>query len=105
MKLKLNEKYLITTDSWFIAPDGEQYKSVFGTVTEILKDDEVLGVKTNRHSSNWFVAIGNMIVAGCQIHYCIKTERVNLNPPHTTCWHDGEFIISKDTGSKIYFAD
>ena len=30
-------KYLITTDGWFFAPDGRQYKSVWGEV-EILED-------------------------------------------------------------------
>lgn len=34
-------KYLITTDAWFIAPDGQQYKAVWGDV-EIVTD-EVLG--------------------------------------------------------------
>jgi hypothetical protein len=30
-------KYLITTDSWFYAPDGKQYKAVWGEVS-ILSD-------------------------------------------------------------------
>ena len=55
MKPELNKKYLITTDKWFMAPDGESYMAVFGTVTAILTDKETLGVDTNRHSSNWIV--------------------------------------------------
>lgn len=76
--------YLITTDNWFVAPDGKQYRSVWGFV-EIIQDS-FLGVKTNAHSSNWFAKIGtenkHVIVAGCQIHYAVKcdekpnTERV-----------------------------
>lgn len=40
----------------------------------IHEDQKVLGIKTNRHSSNWFLEIGNMVIAGCQIHYAIKTK-------------------------------
>ena len=69
-------KYLITTDGWFFAPDGRQYKSVWGEV-EIL-EDLILGVKTNRNSSNWYAKIGtdenHIIVAGCQIHYALKSN-------------------------------
>ena len=69
-------KYLITTDNWFMAPDGKQYNAVWGEV-EIV-NDSILGIKTNARSSNWFAKIGNennhVIVAGCQIHYSIKCE-------------------------------
>ena len=40
-------KYLITTDSWFLAPDGKQYKGVWGDI-EILGDYMAMGIKTNR---------------------------------------------------------
>jgi hypothetical protein len=67
-------KYLITTDAWFFAPDGRQYKSVWGEVT--ILEDTLLGVKTNRNSTNWYAKIGSennhVIVAGCQIHYALK---------------------------------
>lgn len=69
-------KYLITTDNWFIAPDGKTYRAVWGEV-EIIQD-EFLGIKTNRNSSNWFAKVGNknnhVIIAGCQIHYAIRCE-------------------------------
>lgn len=67
-------KYLITTDAWFYAPDGKQYKSVWGEVKIV--SDAILGIKTNVRSSNWFAKIGteenHVIVAGCQIHYAVK---------------------------------
>lgn len=70
-------KYLITTDAWFVAPDGISYKSVWGEV-EITEDD-FLGVKTNRNSSNWYAKVGSdenhVIIAGCQIHYAVKCEK------------------------------
>lgn len=69
-------KYLITTDGWFYAPNGKQYKAVWGDVTVL--NDSILGVKTNRNASNWFVKVGtdenHVIVAGCQIHYACKTN-------------------------------
>jgi hypothetical protein len=81
--------YLITTDNWFFAPDGGQYKSVWGNV-EIL-EDSLLGVKTNRNSSNWYAKIGSednhVIVAGCQIHYALKSDIKPMNEivnDHTT---------------------
>ena len=61
MAIKLNEKYLITTDSWFYAPDGNEYKAAFGTVTGVINDEEALGIKTNRGSSNWFIQIVSSI--------------------------------------------
>lgn len=69
-------KYLITTDNWFYAPNGKQYRSVWGEV-EIVSDS-ILGIKTNVRSSNWFAKVGSennhVIIAGCQIHYAIKSE-------------------------------
>lgn len=65
------DKYLINLDNWFIAPDGKEYKAVWGTV-EILNDN-ILGITTNRNSTNWYAKVGSdkkhVIVAGCQIHY------------------------------------
>lgn len=69
-------KYLITTDSWFIAPDGKQYRAVWGDVR--ILEDAFLGLKTNRNSSNWFAMVGtesnHVIIAGCQIHYAVMCE-------------------------------
>lgn len=72
--LNVGDTVLLTTDNWFFAPDGRQYRAVFGTVYGIFNDHEVLGIKTNARSTNWYVGIGNMIVAGCQIHYAVKTD-------------------------------
>ena len=69
-------KYLITTDDWFYAPDGKQYKAAWGDVQII--EDTFLGLKTNRNSSNWFAKVGSeqkhIVIAGCQIHYAVKCE-------------------------------
>lgn len=71
-------KYLITTDNWFVAPDGKQYRAVYGNC-EIM-EDSFLGIKINSKSSNWFVKVGteeqHVILAGCQIHYAAKCDSV-----------------------------
>jgi len=69
-------KYLITTEGWFTAPDGKLYKAIWGDV-EII-DDTLLGVKTNRNSTNWYAKVSgeknHMIVAGCQIFFAIQCD-------------------------------
>ena len=104
-KWETGGKYLITTDNWFIAPDGDQYRAVFGTVHGISKDEETLGIKTNRSSTNWYLQIGNMVVAGCQIHYCIKTETVNIHPVMREIEHEGNLKIVRNSATRIYCAD
>lgn len=70
-------KYIITADNWFVAPDGQEYRAAWGEV-EILTD-AILGVETNRNSSNWYAKIGSeekhVIIAGCQIHYAARCEK------------------------------
>lgn len=69
-------KYLITTDNWFFAPDGKQYRAVWGDVKIVT--DKILGIKTNARSSNWFAKVGtednHVIIAGCQIHYAVRCK-------------------------------
>ena len=99
------ETYLITTDDWFFGPDGAQYKAVFGTVHGIYSDAETLGIKTNAKSTNWYLAIGNMCIAGCQIHYAVKTNTVNLAPYNREIEHGSALSIEKECGPRIYNAD
>ena len=105
MTPELGKKYLITTDNWFHAPDGDSYRAVFGTITDICSDKDSLGIKTNRHSTDWYVIIGNMMVAGCQVHYCIQTDNVNPGAPSRDIAHNGELFRSKEANSRIYNAD
>lgn len=100
-------KYLISTDNFFTAPDGKDYQAVWGNV-EIVGDD-ILGIKTNARSANWFAKVGtednHVIVAGCQIHYAVKCE----NRPSDTggrTWEtkEGECIEVR-TPNKIYFTE
>jgi len=104
MKMKIGQKYLITTSEWFYAPDGQQYRAIFGTVHSIETDEQTLGVKTNRGSTNWYVLIGEMIVAGCQIHYVVRADEVSDDPCRREIDHDGETkVVGAET--RIYRAD
>lgn len=100
-------KYLITTDSYFLAPDGKNYKAVWGEV-EIM-EDSVLGVKTNRNASNWYAKIGSdekhVIVAGCQIHYAVRCEQVPYTGMSEDWVLDATGVKISETPTKIYVAE
>jgi hypothetical protein len=100
-------KFLITTEGWFYAPDGKKYRAAWGEV-EILEDN-ILGIKTNRQSTNWYARIGNndrhILIAGCQINYALKCEK----KPHANSveeigyTHESCSKITRD--SEIYLFD
>ena len=104
MNINIGDKALITCNDWFFGPNGQQYKAVFGTVKAVRTSEETLGVKTNARSTNWYVEIGNTTVAGCQIHYVVKTDEVNFGMPEHDAIHEGRAMITK-TLSRIYNAD
>lgn len=80
MNIAVGQKALLTVDNWFYAPDGRQYRAVFGTVKAVRGSEETLGVRTNAKSTNWYVEIGCMTVAGCQIHYATRCDSCHLGP-------------------------
>jgi hypothetical protein len=95
---------LITTDNWFYAPDGRQYRAVFGTIRGVKDAEKILGIITNNRSTNWYIEIGNMTIAGCQIHYVIKTDKCNFDGVEEWERLEGETLIYKRPSS-IYNAD
>ena len=104
----LKGKYLINTDNWFIAPDGKEYKAVWGHV-EILSDS-ILGVSTNRNATNWYAKIGSdtnhVIVAGCQIHYAtLCNEKPNINEVDNWTDDPQNGIVKYKAPSKIYITE
>lgn len=102
---KIGEKFLITTDNWFYAPDGNNYKAVWGTIKGIKSDKESLGISTNRGSTNWYLEIGNMNVAGCQIHFAIKCDSFSTNPPSYSIDWEGKSNSARSEHTRIYNAD
>lgn len=76
--LVIGKTALITCDAWFYAPNGRTYRAVWGTVRAVHDSHNVLGVKTNLKSSNWYVEIGCMLVAGCQIHYVVGCQKCHF---------------------------
>lgn len=105
MNMRIGQKYLITADNWFFAPDGESYKAVIGTVHGLIDSESALGIKTNRNSTNWYVAIGDMIIAGCQIHYAIRAENYSRRPPMVEVDYEGKRHVSPGAITRIYNAD
>lgn len=104
----MQRKYLITTDAWFYAPDGKQYKAVWGDVI-IFDDNKVLGIKTNIRATNWYARVGtednHVIVAGCQIHYACKSEsKPNVNLTEDYSIEAGE-VKNYNRPSSIYIAE
>ena len=104
MKIEIGQKALITTDNWFHGPDGRSYRAVFGTVKAVLGSEQTLGVRTNAKSTNWYVETGTLTLAGCQIHYAIRTESASLGPVQDFEVKDG-VVIEYVRPSHIYNAD
>lgn len=105
MNINVGDTILLTTNDWFYAPNGQQYKAVFGTVKAVLSSEATLGVRTNARSTNWYVEIGDMTVAGCQIFYAVRTPHCNFEdvPDYTQgCEHGVHRYIRP---SNIYNAD
>ena len=103
----MNGKYLITTEGWFFAPDGNQYKAAWGDVK--ILEDSLIGVKTNRNSTNWYASVGSndkeMIIAGCQIHYAIKcNNKPSTNSTQMENDYEGK-VISSNVRTRIYIAE
>jgi hypothetical protein len=99
--------YLITTNDWFYAPDGRKYKAAWGN-TEILTD-EVLGVKTNRNSTNWYAKVGSddkhIIIAGCQINYAVRREEMPEIDKIFDCFYGEKGVKYFDRPCEIYIAE
>lgn len=103
-QLEIGKKALITTDGWFTAPDGKSYRGVFGTVRAVMDSKETLGIQTNAKSTNWYVEIGSLTVAGCQIHYAVRTDRCHLGEVESHRIHEGK-VCKFNEPSSIYDAD
>lgn len=99
----IGKTVLVTTDQYFLAPDGKQYRAVFGKLRGVRGAEQTLGIKVSARSQDWYAEVGRMVIAGCQIHYVIGCEDVNDGPAadYTTTKHGAVFY---DRPSAIYLA-
>ncbi len=74
MKEFLNQKVIITTSNWFYAPDGKNYRAVWGTLKGVHAAKDVLGFTVNASHANFYIEIGTMVIAGCQALYCMQCD-------------------------------
>lgn len=102
--IAVGKTVLVTTCDWFYAPDGQAYKAVFGTVKGVFGSEATLGVRTNAKSTNWYLDVGRMTIAGCQIHYLICCDQVHLGDAEDWSTHEGRQVRS-ERPSCIYNAD
>jgi hypothetical protein len=101
----IGRKVLITCDNYFFAPDGRQYRAVFGTLAAVQTSEESLGIKVSVRSQDWYMTVGNMKIASCQIHYAILTESCNFEraPDYQISPEKGLLEFNRPSG--IYRAD
>lgn len=78
MKDLIGKKVLLTTNGWFLAPNGLQYKGVHGTLKAINTSENTLGFTPSRTHTNWYLEVGNMTISGCQILYCVESNDCNF---------------------------
>lgn len=76
--VKPGDKVIVTCDNWFYAPDGQSYRAVFGTVRAVRTAEDALGVRPNGKSTNWYAEVGNITIAGCQIHYVVRSDTCDM---------------------------
>lgn len=70
----VGKKVLCTCQSWFVAPDGKQYKALWGELKAIHEAGKTMGFIPNRAHANWFYEIGGMVIMGCQILFLVKCD-------------------------------
>jgi hypothetical protein len=105
MKEFLNQKVIITTQGWFYAPDGVQYRAIWGTLKGVHSAKDVLGFTVNASHANFFIEVGNTVIAGCQALYCVRCD----NPPdfqlvdHQMYDHSGSKVIQRK--NEIYISE
>lgn len=103
-RFAVGKKVLVTTDHWFFAPDGQQYRAAWGTVVGIETDEKTLGIRTNARSTNWYLQLGCLVIAGCQIHYAVACETCETGS--VVDWKEVDGTVTKFIRpSSVYNAD
>lgn len=103
--IEVGDKVVVTTEGWFYSHDGKQYLAVYGTVHGIDTAEGTLGVKTNAKSTNWYLRVGNITIAGCQIHYVAKVEGCPPARTYSEMVTDQGEVKKINRESTVYNAD
>jgi hypothetical protein len=103
--IKVGEKFLVTTDGWFYGPDGRQYRGAYGTVRGVHTAEDTLGVRPNGRSTNWYLEIGRVTIAGCQVHYAVQCDECNFDLAKDWTSSGERGVTEFDRPSAIYQAD
>lgn len=103
----INQKVLITTSSWFIAPDGKEYRAVWGELKAIHEAGKALGFIPNRAHANWFIEVGSMIIMGCQVMYVTACpDKPDFKTvEHWTANSETGVVATHQVPTKIYIAE
>ena len=91
MNLTKGERYLVTTEDWFVAPDGNNYNAVFGTAC------------STPHAGTQI--IGNMHLPKEKVMYAVKCDSVCMLAPVVDVKYRGDICKSKSSLPHIYLAD
>lgn len=67
----IGKKVLVTTQNWFYAPDGKNYRAAWGTLRGVNEAGKTLGFIPNRSHANWFIDVGALTIMGCQVMYVL----------------------------------
>lgn len=91
----VGKKVLLSCINWFAAPDGKDYMSVHGTFKGIIKAEGLLGFKPRRQDVEWYISIGDMLIAGCQVNYAVLCENC-CDGEGQPVWHFKENGVVSD---------
>lgn len=100
----IGKKVLITTQGWFTAPDGIDYRSVWGELKDIKEAGKHLGFIPNRAHANWFIEVGKMIIMGCQVMYVIECDKPEVGPTKCYSVHEGK-LLEYDKPTSIFVSE
>lgn len=105
MKNHIGQNVLVTCSNWFIAPNGKEYKAVWGKLIAIHEAGKELGFIPNRSHANWFIEIGTMQIMGCQVMYFIGCPD-KPNTEITSSWNSKSEggIVQYERPTMIYEA-
>lgn len=101
----IDKKVLVTTQNWFYAPDGKQYRGVWGTLKAVHEAGKMLGFIPNRAHANWFIQVGALTVMGCQVMYVLDCPEKPPDGDVTDFTMEAGKVISYDRPSVIYITD